>query len=128
MKTRHFAALSMFAGIALGAVAVEGLHAQAKPPAYVVVAIRSIIDANGMKTVAEKVSPASLAAAGGHYVIRTSDITSLDGMPPKRFVLIAFDSVEKAQAWHNSAAQLEIEGLRIKSTDSLSFIVEGVAN
>ena len=49
-----------------------------------------------------------LAASGGNFVIRTDKITSLDGNPPARFIIIKFDSVEKAQAWHNSAAQKEI--------------------
>jgi uncharacterized protein (DUF1330 family) len=40
--------------------------------------------------------------------------------------MIAFDSVEKAQAWHNSAAEKEIDAIRIKSTDSLSFLVDGM--
>jgi uncharacterized membrane protein YgdD (TMEM256/DUF423 family) len=36
MKTRYTVALSMLAGVALGAVAVQGLQAQAKPKAYIV--------------------------------------------------------------------------------------------
>jgi uncharacterized protein (DUF1330 family) len=46
----------------------------------------------------------------------------------QRFVLIAFDSAEKAQSWHNSATQKEVDAARLKSTDSLSFVVEGIAN
>ena len=111
-----------------GAAVVEGLHAQAKPPTFVVVAIRSIKDPDGLQAVIMKTAPEVLAAAGGHYVIRTSDIRALDGTASKRFVLIAFDSVEKAQACHNSAAQRVIDALRVKSTDSLSFVVEGLPN
>ena len=36
MKTRYTVALSMIAGVALGGAAIHGLHAQAKPPAYVI--------------------------------------------------------------------------------------------
>ena len=118
----------LIVGLVIGAAAVEGLHAQAKPPAYVVVDIRSITDPHGLQAVIMKTAPQVLSAAGGHYVIRTNEVTSLDGTPPKRFVLIAFDSVEKAQAWHNLPAQKEIDALRAKSTDSVSFIVEGMAN
>ena len=39
MKTRYTVALSVLAGLAVGAAAVETLHAQAKPPAYVVAEI-----------------------------------------------------------------------------------------
>jgi uncharacterized protein (DUF1330 family) len=107
---------------------MQGLHAQAKPPAYVVIAIRKIDDADSFKEIVPKY-PALVAAAGGHYVARTASdgkISSLDGTPPQRFIMIAFDSAEKAQAWHNSASIKELDAIRLKSTDSLSFIVEGM--
>jgi uncharacterized protein (DUF1330 family) len=126
MTPHHKFAMVLIAGSVIGAAAVEGLHAEAKPPAYVVVDIRSITDPNGLQAVIMKTAPQVLSAAGGHYLIRTNEVTSLDGAPPKRFVLIAFDSVEKAQAWHNLPHQKEIDALRAKSTDSISFIVEGM--
>jgi uncharacterized protein (DUF1330 family) len=125
MNTRYKIALAMLAGAGLGAAAIQGLNAQTKPPAYVVVAVR-IKDADAFKTgVVDKATPAALATAGGHYVVHTHTITSLDGTPPERLALIAFDSVEKAQAWSNSPGTKEITAARMKSTDSLSFIVEG---
>jgi uncharacterized protein (DUF1330 family) len=121
------AALTLLGGIALGGAAVQVLHAQAKPTAYVVVAVRSIKDPEAFKTgVVDKASPAKLAEAGGRYVIRTQAITSLDGPAPQRFVLLAFDSVDKARAWSNSPSSQESTAARIKSTDSLSLLVEGV--
>jgi uncharacterized protein (DUF1330 family) len=38
-----------------------------------------------------------MAPLGGRFIIRTEDISALDGAPPKRFVVIAFDNVEKAK-------------------------------
>jgi uncharacterized protein (DUF1330 family) len=129
MNAKYKIALAMLVGTGLGAAAIEGLHAQAKPPTYVVVAVRSIKDAAGFKTgVVDKASPAVLAAAGGHYVVRSQTVTGLDGTPPQRFVLIAFDSADKAQAWSNSPATKEVTEARMKTTDSLSFMVEGFAN
>jgi uncharacterized protein (DUF1330 family) len=129
VKANYKLAAILLAGMAIGGAAIEGLHAQAKPPTYVVVAVRSIKDAEGFKTgVVEKASPAALAAAGGRYVVRSQSPTGLDGTPPQRFVLIAFDTAEKAMAWNNSAATKEITAARIKTTDSLSFMVEGFAN
>ena len=127
MKVNYKLAVTVLAGIALGGAAIEGLHAQLKPPTYVVVAIRSITDADGYKTVTEK-APALVAASGGHLVVVTDKIISLDGPSPKRFVLISFDSSEKAQAWYNSVVMKEVTAVRMKSDDSLAFIVEGVAN
>jgi uncharacterized protein (DUF1330 family) len=127
MQSKHRIVLATVAGTALGALTVQGLHAQAKPPTYVVVAIRKINDVDAFKTgVVDKAAPAAIAAAGGRYVVRSQSITGLDGTPPQRFVLIAFDSLEKAQAWHNSPAQKEIDAARMKSTDSLSFMMEGL--
>ena len=129
MNSTYKIAVALLVGGGLGAAAVQGLHAQGKPPAYVVVSINSIKDAEGFKTgVVDKGSPAALAAGGGRYVIRSQSTTALDGAPPQRFVLIAFDSAEKALAWNNSAATKELTAARIKTTDSQSFLVEGVAN
>jgi uncharacterized protein (DUF1330 family) len=121
--------LTLLAGVAIGAAAVNGLHAQAKPPAYIVIPILKINDAAAFKAgVTDKVKPEELKAAGGEWMIRNTKFTSLDGNPPERLVIIKFDSVEKAQAFSNTAAQKEINAARMKSTNSLSFIVEGFAN
>ena len=47
MKTHYAVTLAMFAGFGLGAVAVQGLHAQAKPPVYQVVEI-DMLDPEGI--------------------------------------------------------------------------------
>lgn len=127
MKKLFGPGLGLVVGVAIGATAIQGLHAQAKPPAYVVIPILKITDAEEFKKIAPISGPAA-AAAGGHYIIRTDKMTKLDGTPPERLVVIAFDSVEKAQAWANSAAVKEVSAMRAKSTQSLSFIVEGATN
>jgi uncharacterized protein (DUF1330 family) len=126
MNTRYKIALAMLASAGVGAAAIEGLHAQVKPPTYVVIPILKITDAKAFEPILEK-GPAAAKASGGEFVIRTDKIIPLDGTPPQRYVLIKFDSVEKAQAWHNSALQKEVDAIRAKTTESLSFIVEGVA-
>jgi uncharacterized protein (DUF1330 family) len=129
MTITYKVALTLLGGIALGGAAVQVLHAQAKPTAYVVVAVRSIKDPAAFKAgVVDKASPAKLAEAGGRYVIRTQDIVSLDGPAPQRFVLLAFDSIEKARAWNESPSAQETAAARMKSTDSLSFLVQGVTD
>ena len=37
MKTNYKMAIALIAGVAIGGAAVQGLHAQAKPPGYVVI-------------------------------------------------------------------------------------------
>jgi uncharacterized protein (DUF1330 family) len=124
---RHIATgLTLVAGIAIGATAIQGLHAQAKPPTYVVVALRKINDPATFKAEVVDKAAAAMANSGGKYVIRTDKITAFDGTPPQRYVLIQFDSPEKAQAWKNSALQKAVDAARMKTTDSLSFMVDGM--
>jgi uncharacterized protein (DUF1330 family) len=121
--------LAMLAGGAIGATAVNGLQAQGKAPgAYAVVEIDAITDPDGFKVVTQR--PAASTATvmqGGRYIARTNKITALDGTPPQRYVLIAFDSVQKAQDWNNSADQQKINAIRDKTTKSRVFIVESMA-
>ena len=131
MKAKYTVAVALVAGAAIGGAAIQGLHAQSKPPVYVVIPILKINDAAAFKAgVIDKGSAteAAMKAQGGHYIIRSQKFTALDGNPPERLVIIAFDSVDKAQAWENSEAVKEVTAARTKSTNSLSFIVEGTAN
>jgi len=123
--------LAMLAGVALGAMAIKGLNAQTKPPAYVVIDISAMTDPAGFNTVLTANSAAStaeLGSLGGRYVIRTTATTALDGTPPERFVVVAFDSPEKAKAWYESPKTRAITAARIKTAKSSAFIVEGAVN
>jgi uncharacterized protein (DUF1330 family) len=126
VRYRYKIAFAMLAGIALGAAVTQALHAQAKAPTYVVIAIDKIIDAEAYKPLPEK-GRAAAEAAGGRYLISTGNIVRLDGSPPERLALIEFESMEKAQAWYNSAAQKDADTIRARSTASSAFILEGVA-
>ena len=131
MKTNYKVAVALVAGAVIGGAAIQGLHAQAKPPAYVVIPILKINDAAAFKAgVADNAgaSEAVVKAEGGHYIVRSEKFTRLDGDPPARLAIIAFDNIEKAQAYENSEALKPITAARLKSTNSLSFIVEGIAN
>jgi uncharacterized protein (DUF1330 family) len=128
MNQRIALGLAMLAGAAFGATAVTGLNAQNKAPgAYAVVDLGEISNPDLFKTLLPKAEPAS-AAFGGKFIIRTENIVGLDGTPPKRLVVIAFDSIEKAKAWDASPAQKEITDIRQRSTKSRQFIVDGAIN
>jgi uncharacterized protein (DUF1330 family) len=126
MKSNQKLTLALVVGVAIGGAVIQGLHAQATPQVYVVVDINEVTDPEGFKAVPAKSGPETLAPFGGTYVIRTDKITALDGTPPKRFVLIAFDSAEKAKAWKASANFKEVDVIRHKTTNSTQFLVEGM--
>jgi uncharacterized protein (DUF1330 family) len=129
MKVNYRMALTLLAGAVLGGAVIQVLQAQAKPPVYAVVDISEITDLEGFKAIGQRSNAAATAVfkdLGGRYITRTDKITALDGTAPKRFIIIAFDSAEKAQAWNNSTGQMEVTAIRIKTTKSRSFIVEGM--
>jgi len=126
MKANYKLAIVLAAGIAVGGAVIQGLHAQAAPPVYVVVDISDVTDPEGFKAIPPKSGPETLAPFGGKYVMRTEKITALDGTAPKRFVVIAFDSAEKAKAWKASANSKEVDVIRDKTTKSSQFLVEGM--
>ncbi|MEA2979624.1 MAG: hypothetical protein QOF91_2959 [Alphaproteobacteria bacterium] len=126
MKMNLKLTFALLAGVALGALTIGGLNAQSKGPgAYAVVDIAEVTDPEGFKQLVPIAGPAA-ENAGGKYIARTEKITSLDGTPPKRFVIIAFDNVDKAKAWHASADQKKVDAIRSKTTKSRVFVVEGM--
>ena len=127
MKTSYAVTIGVLAGVAIGATAIKGLNAQGRPPSYVVIDITEMTNPDGFKAVitSPAASPARLAALGGRYLIRTEAVTALDGVPPKRFVLLAFDSKEKAQGWYDAPDTKAINAIRGKTTKSRVFVVEG---
>ncbi|WP_298365735.1 DUF1330 domain-containing protein [uncultured Bradyrhizobium sp.] len=116
----------MLAGFGLGAVAVQGLHAQAKPPVYQVVEI----DPGNMESYLKDYVPkaqAAIKAAGGKFLAAGGKTTTLEGEPPKpRIVIQQWDSLEQVQAYRNSAAFKDLLPLRDKMAKFRSFVVEGV--
>jgi uncharacterized protein (DUF1330 family) len=127
MKTNHKLMLAVLIGAVIGVGGATVIHArQAKVlPGYVVAEV-DVTDPATFQKYAEKV-PGTIAASNGHYVIRGGKSVSIEGEPPKRFVVIQFDSVEKAKAWEDSPAYDAIKPIRHSSAKSRVFIVEGAA-
>jgi uncharacterized protein (DUF1330 family) len=101
MRTGITIALSLVAGFAVGATAINSLKAQVRSPAYFITDFSEITNPAGFAEAAKGL-PASLAAGGGRLVARSDTLVELDGPAPKRFAIFAFDSVEKAKAWYSS--------------------------
>jgi uncharacterized protein (DUF1330 family) len=108
MKTHVTVALSMLTGIAVGAVAVQGLHAQSKPPVYLI----TEIDVNDPENYAKEFAPkaqATIRGAGAKFVViggvggvGAKPIHTLDGTPPKRLAIQTWESMDAVRAWYDS--------------------------
>jgi uncharacterized protein (DUF1330 family) len=126
MKTRYTVALSIWAGVVVGAAAVQALHAQAKPPAYVV----AEIDVTNPAPYEKEYVPGAAKAitdGGGKYIVRGGETVAMYGDPPKpRIAIMAFESMEKAQAAFNSSAYKEAKKVGDKYAKFRVYAVEGV--
>jgi len=128
MKTHYTVALAMFAGIAIGATAIQALHAQGKPKAYSVSEIQ-VLDQAALATYVPLVEPTIQAAGARNFNTGGGKITGFVGEPPQRVVIIEWDSTEHAQAYVNSAAWKNLAPQRDKAQKiTRSYVVEAVAN
>jgi uncharacterized protein (DUF1330 family) len=126
MNTRYKIALAMLAGTGLGGAAIQGLHAQAKLPAYTVVEI----DVTNQDAFVKEYAPIAgkaITDGGGTYLARGGKNVAIDGEPPKvRTVVISFDSLEKAQATFASTEYREGRKIGDKYAKFRIWAVEGL--
>jgi uncharacterized protein (DUF1330 family) len=129
MKT-HYAVAMAIAGFGLGAAAVQGLHAQARPPIYQITEIdmpRDNVDAY-LKEYAPK-AQAIIRAHGGRSLAASQNVTAVEGDAPKsRVAITVWDSPEKFNAYRNAADFKDIRAnVGNKLAKFRSFTVEGNA-
>ena len=129
MKTYLTVTAALLTGAAIGGFAVQGLRAQAGPPVYYVSEIDEITDAEGFKAVSQRSQSTAgdrVSGMGGRYVLRTNNLTNLQGTPPKRLIIIGFDSMDKAKAFAASDSQKQIDAIADKTTKNRRFLAEGL--
>ena len=57
----------------------------------------------------KRLTPASITAYGGRFVVRGGATQTLEGdWQPGRFVVLEFESVERAKAWWSSPEQIRL--------------------
>jgi uncharacterized protein (DUF1330 family) len=126
MRTQYTVALSVIAGLALGAATIEVLHAQAKPMAYVIV----FNTVNDREKYMSEFGPAitkSLQDASGKYLVRGGKSIPINGAPPAARVVVVQESTDKAQAWAASPAAKAAYAIGEKYATLNDFIVEGIS-
>jgi uncharacterized protein (DUF1330 family) len=127
MDARFRLGLAVLVGIGVGAVAVEALHAQGKPPAYVISEI-DVTNAEGYAKEYVPLANKALAESGQKRLASGGKTVSLAGAPPaSRVVLSVFESIEKAQAAYTSPAYLDARKIGDQHGRLRIFAVEGVA-
>jgi uncharacterized protein (DUF1330 family) len=116
---------AVLAGFACGAAVIQGVHAQAKPPAYTIAEIE-VTDPPTFQKYGEA-TRTSIPAAGGRVIVRGGKTFVVTGSPPKQIVVIQWESLEKAQAFFESEVYKQVIPIRDKSSNFRAFVIEGVA-
>jgi uncharacterized protein (DUF1330 family) len=122
--------LTMIVGFAIGTTAIQGLHAQAKPPVYYISEINVTNPDAYAKEFGSK-AQAMIKAAGGRFVAiggaNAGKVTAFDGEAPKRVTVQVWDSMEKLQAWRTDPAYIALRKVGDQYATFHSFSVEGVS-
>jgi len=114
MNSKSKLALALVVGAAVGAAAVQGLHAQAKPKAYMVTELE-VIDAEANKAFTQAVRAAQQQASGRNLRTAYGKIVAFVGDPPKHVGITEFDSLDQSVAYRNSQAFKDLDPLRNKA-------------
>ena len=93
-------------------------------PAYVIVEIE-IEDAAAYEDY-KKLTPASIAAYDGRFVVRGGATETLEGAwQPQRIVVLEFKDVETAKKWWASDEYAPAKAIRQKAAKTKMLLVEG---
>jgi uncharacterized protein (DUF1330 family) len=126
MRSNFKIAIVLFAGVAIGAIAVQGLHAQgAKLKAYGVVE-NEILDASAQAAYLPIVRKAVAAAHGRPLFTTGGRVVQIEGAPaPKSIGIVEWDSLDDAVAFYKSKAFTDLAPQRDKAARVIRrFVVE----
>jgi uncharacterized protein (DUF1330 family) len=126
MKNKYSVSLAILAGIGIGAAAMQALHAQVKPPVYVVSEIE-LTNADAYMKEYAPLARASITKSGGKF-IAAGQMTSLEGSPQKsRVTIVQYDNLESAQAARIAPDYKEARKIGEKYAKFRAYAVDGVA-
>jgi uncharacterized protein (DUF1330 family) len=130
MKSKRSVLFVLLTAAVIGGLPARVLRAQpvsgANQPAYYVSEFE-LTDPEGIRPYSAAVE-STFVPFGGRYVVRGGKVASLEGEPTRRLIMIAFPSMEQAQAWYDSPRYRELMPIRHRSAKSRVFIMEGFAN
>src|SRR3954462_5902928 len=119
-------ALAALGGLFVGSALAFAVSAQKAPPAYFI-AESVVTNPEADRAVIAKL-PATAQPYGGKYLARGGRIVSFGGEPPKRVVVVAFDSMAQAEAWRADPKVMALEEERKGVGTTLRlYAVEGRA-
>ena len=119
--------ISLVVGAAIGAAAIQGLHAQASLAAYSVSEIE-VTDQAGYAPIAA-ILTAENQKAGGKQLVRGGKAEVVEGAAPKRVVISQWKSMDDAKKFYSSpTVKKAFEDRKKFTSGGRTFIVEALPN
>jgi len=116
----------LLTGAALGAAAVQTLHAQAKPLAFQIAEV-TVRDQDGFNKEFAPLIGKIVTDGGGKFLARGGKTLAVHGAAPEpRIIIVQFDNFEKMQALMDSAAFKQAIAQGDKYATQRVFGVEGM--
>ena len=124
LTTKDKRAVPWIGGVFLAAAMIANVHAQAKPPAYLVVEFE-VVDPVAWK---EYTDAARALGGPGRFLVRAAKGVPHAGESPKSITIILFPSMEAAEAFDSSPGYTALKANRDKAAKWRSYVVEGLPN
>ncbi len=131
MRTHITVAFSLLTGIGIGAIAVQGLHAQSKPLVYLI----NEIDVTDPEKYGAEFTPkaqASVRSSGARFLViggtggaGAKPIHAVEGTPPKRMTIQVWESVDAMKKWYDSPEYQDALKIGHKYAKFRRYAVEG---
>jgi len=126
MKTKYTVALSLLAGVSIGGLAVQKLHAQAKPPVYLISEIT--IEDGKLDTYLKEYAPLAQAAIKATHgrLVAAGQATEIEGPAPKmRITVNEYKSIEDAKASRTSPEYKKAREVGDKLAKFHAYVIPG---
>jgi uncharacterized protein (DUF1330 family) len=76
----------------------------------------------------KKLTPASITAYNGKFIVRGGEIEILEGnWHPGRFVVLEFPTTDRAREWWNSVEYAKAKALRQSAANTQMILVDGIS-
>ncbi len=127
MKSALKTTAAIACGLLVGGGAVQLLHAQSKPPAYVVAEV-AVKDKAGFEENFLKATRKDIADHGGKYLAGgyNKAIGLVGTEPPNRVVIVQFPNMDAVKAWRDEGAMDMENTVGNKYATFRIYAVEGV--
>jgi len=94
-------------------------------PAYFIIDVK-ITDPEGMQPYQSQVAT-TFKAYGGKRIVAGGVVESLEGNAPQgKIIIVQFESMKQAHAWHDSPEYQAIIGYRHAAAECHAYLVEGI--